>query len=154
MYNQNKIILIILTIAFFFSGASALIYQVLWVKQLTLTFGSTTLAISTILACFMSGLALGSYLMGKYAKIIKRPVFIYALIEILIGIYALILPILFVFTDDIYKYLWPLTGGTYFYIAIIRFLLVFLILIIPTTLMGATLPLLVKYYINKDELIV
>lgn len=146
--------LVLLIIAFFFSGASALVYQVLWVKQLTLTFGSTTLAVSTILACFMAGLAFGSYLMGTKITTIKRVLIIYALLEICIGVYALFLPLLFETTDYLYKLVWPYTNDIHLLLPIIRFFLVFIVLIIPTTLMGATLPLLVKYYINTDDLIV
>jgi len=154
MKSSHKFILIVLFIAFFFSGASALIYQVLWVKHLTLIFGSQTLAISTILASFMGGLSLGSYLMSRYASRIKKVVLTYAYIEILIGIYALLIPLIFELIDVIYKYIWPLIDGNYTIISLVRFLLVFIVLIIPTSMMGATLPLIVKYYIDKDEVIV
>lgn len=154
MYKRNFTVLTFLIIAFFISGASALIYQVLWVKQLTLMFGSTTLAVSTILASFMGGLALGSYIMVRKSDKINKVILAYALLEIGIGVYAFILPFLFDLTDIIYRFIWPSVSGIYPILILVRFLLVTTVLIFPTALMGATLPLLVKYYINKDELIV
>ena len=155
MKNISKNLLLkILAVAFFLSGASALIYQVLWVKQLTLIFGSQTLAISTILACFMGGLSLGSYIISKKAHLIKYVVLTYVILEIIIGLYAFIIPYLFDLTDNVYCFLWPLTNENYFLISILRFILVFLVLIVPTSMMGATLPLLLKHYINNNELII
>src|SRR3990172_8102059 len=80
---------------FFFSGLAALIYQVLWARQLELLFGSTIYAISTILSVFMAGLALGSYLLGKVVDRTKNPLRLYAILEGIIGLYALITPLFF-----------------------------------------------------------
>lgn len=154
MYKRSNFLLVILILAFFISGASALIYQILWVKVLTLTFGSTTLAVTTILASFMGGLALGSFLMSKYSYRIHKVILAYGLIELVIGLYALFMPLLFRLSDEIYRYIWPLVDGNDYIVTFVRFLLTALILLIPTTLMGATLPLLVKFYVDKDELIV
>ena len=55
----------IVWLIFIFSGASGLIYQVIWMRQLTLIFGSTVFATSTVLTAFMAGLALGSYYFGR-----------------------------------------------------------------------------------------
>lgn len=151
--STNQCLLNLLILAFFFSGASALIYQVLWVKQLTLIFGSQTLAISTILASFMGGLSLGSYLLAKNSVKIKNVLTSYALIELFIALYALFLPIFFNFADDLYRLLWPLTGGSYIIIALLRLILSIFLLLIPTGLMGATLPLLVKHYVVHNSLI-
>lgn len=154
MYKRNHFVLLFLVLAFFVSGASALIYQVLWVKQLTLFFGNSTLAVSTILASFMGGLALGSYVMAQKAVKILRVVKAYGILEILIGVYAVFIPLLFNLTDVIYRYAWPLLNGNYSILILLRFILIFAVLIFPTAMMGATLPLLVKYYINKDDVIV
>ncbi|MCS5612552.1 MAG: spermidine synthase, partial [Candidatus Poribacteria bacterium] len=80
-------------IIFFLSGASGLIYQIIWTRQLTLLFGSTVLAVSTVLTAFMAGLALGSVYFGKLADRQNSPIRLYAVLEILIGIYALIFPL-------------------------------------------------------------
>src|SRR3954470_7120389 len=85
----------LIAICFILSGATGLIYEVLWARMLGLVFGATTLAVSTVLAAFMGGLALGSALAGKLAQKIKKPLSTYGLIEIGIAIYALLVPLLF-----------------------------------------------------------
>src|SRR3954466_14143159 len=82
-------------VCFIFSGATALIYEVLWARMLGLVFGATTIAISAVLAAFMGGLALGSAMAGRVVDRLKQPLRAYAFIEIGIGAYALIVPLLF-----------------------------------------------------------
>ena len=72
---------VVVLACFFLSGASGLILEMLWTRMLTLVFGSTTLAVSTVLTAFMGGLGLGSYLAGKYADRLKNPVRAYALAD-------------------------------------------------------------------------
>ena len=84
----------VLLACFFLSGSSGLILESLWTRELGLVFGSTTLAISTVLATFMGGLGLGSYLAGRYADRIKNPVRAYAVAEAGIGLYALVIPLI------------------------------------------------------------
>jgi predicted membrane-bound spermidine synthase len=72
-----------LTALFFLSGASALIYQVLWLRLLSLVFGVTVYAASTVLASFMSGLALGSFLAGRVADRLTNPLRFLGLVEAL-----------------------------------------------------------------------
>src|SRR5512144_1507968 len=91
-------------ICFLFSGATALIYEVLWARMLGLVFGATTIAISAVLAAFMGGLATGSALGGPLARRLKNPLRTYALIEIGIGLYALIVPWLFRGIDWVYAF--------------------------------------------------
>ena len=77
---------------FFLSGASGLVLESSGPAMLTLVFGSTTLAVSTVLTAFMGGLGLGSYLAGRFADRLKNPVRAYALAEAAIGVYALLVP--------------------------------------------------------------
>lgn len=127
---------------FFFSGATGLIYEVLWARMLGLVFGATTLAISTVLAAFMGGLALGSALAGRRGAAVKRPVRAYGLLEIGIALYALAVPLLFRIVDDLYAVIWQQFHPGFFTFSLWRFLLSCVLLLVPTTLMGATLPLL------------
>jgi len=111
--------------------------------MLGLVFGATTVAISAVLAAFMGGLALGSALAARFASRIKRPVRAYALIEIAVGLYALAVPLLFRGIDHVYAQVWQhFHPGSYGF-AFSRFLLATIVLLIPTALMGATLPVLV-----------
>ena len=77
---------------FFFSGACGLTYQVLWLRLLSLVFGVTVYAASTVLAAFMAGLALGSMLAGRCCRASRRPLLVFGVAEILIGLSALATP--------------------------------------------------------------
>ncbi len=132
----------IVAACFFLSGATGLIYEVLWARMLGLVFGATTLAVSTVLAAFMGGLAIGSGLAGRLGAAVKRPIRAYGLIEIGIALYALAVPFLFTFVDNLYAIIWQQFHPGFFAFSIWRFLLSCVMLLIPTALMGATLPLL------------
>jgi spermidine synthase len=86
---------------FFLSGASGLIYEVLWARMLGLVFGATTLAVSTVLAAFMGGLALGSAWAGRVGDKVKRPVRAYGLLEIGIRLFCFQSLALFAFLRDV-----------------------------------------------------
>lgn len=129
-------------VCFVLSGATGLIYEVLWARMLGLVFGATTLAVSTVLAAFMGGLALGSVLSGRFAARIKRPVRAYGVIEIGIALYAMAVPFLFSWVDNIYALIWQQLQPGPFAFSVWRFALSALTLLVPTTLMGATLPVL------------
>jgi spermidine synthase len=129
-------------VCFVLSGATGLIYEVLWARMLGLVFGATTLAVSTVLAAFMGGLALGSALAGRFAARIKWPIRAYGLIEIGIALYALAVPFLFGWVDNIYALIWQQLQPGPFVFSVLRFALSSLMLLVPTTLMGATLPVL------------
>lgn len=135
-------ILRIVAACFFLSGATGLIYEVLWARMLGLVFGATTLAVSTVLAAFMGGLALGSALAGRSGASIKRPVRAYGLLEIGIALYALAVPLMFSLVDNLYAIIWQHFHPGFFVFSLWRFLLSCVMLLVPTTLMGATLPLL------------
>src|ERR1041384_1891557 len=132
----------IVAACFFLSGATGLIYEVLWARMLGLVFGATTLAVSTVLAAFMGGLALGSALAGKFAEKLKRPGLAYGLLGLCVAIYAIAVPILFRVVDNLYVFIWQHFHPSFFAFSIWRFVLSCALLLIPTTLMGATLPVL------------
>ncbi len=136
---------------FVFSGATGLIYEVLWARMLGLVFGATTLAVSTVLAAFMGGLALGSALAGRFSRVLKRPLLVYGLMEIGIACYALLVPFLFRAIDDVYAAIWQQFHPGFFSFSIWRFILSCLILLAPTTLMGATLPVLTAALLRSSS---
>ncbi|MBU4457039.1 MAG: fused MFS/spermidine synthase [Nanoarchaeota archaeon] len=138
----------LLLIAFVFSGAAALIYEVAWTRPLQFVLGSTTYTISIIFAAFMGGLALGSWLMSKYVEKIKNLPKTYALLELGIGLYGILLLTLFNLLPKLYRVIYPLHKSFYFF-ETSQFLITFLLLLIPTTLMGATWPIIAKYYIKQ-----
>jgi len=134
---------------FFLSGASGLILELLWTRMLTLVFGSTALAVSTVLTAYMGGLGLGSYLAGKFADRLKDPVRAYALAEAAIGVYALAVPWLIGFYPGLNQWLWVTFGDRYTLLSILRFFASAGLLIVPTTLMGATMPILARYFVSR-----
>jgi len=110
--------------------------------MLGLVFGATTLAVTTVLAAFMGGLALGSVLGGRYGARFRRPLLVYGIIEICIAIFALAVPLLFNFIGTVYPFIWRLLDPSFLVSSFWRFLLSSALLLFPTTLMGATLPIL------------
>ena len=141
---------ILIGLCFVLSGATGLIYEVLWARMLGLVFGATTLAVSTVLAAFMGGLALGSALAGKLASRIKKPLATYGWMEIGIAIYALLVPFLFHWIDHVYALIWQQFQPGFFAFSLWRFLLSSLVLLVPTTLMGATLPVLAAALVHSS----
>ncbi|MBN1517881.1 fused MFS/spermidine synthase [Candidatus Sumerlaeota bacterium] len=131
------------------SGASGLIYEVVWSRMLTYLFGATLMAIVTVLAAYMGGLALGSWLIGKRADHSPNPLKLYALLELIVGVSAALSPALI-------KAMNPLLGALYgapLVFPLVRFALAFLVLLIPTTCMGATLPVLSRWAARKQDVI-
>lgn len=130
-----------LLLLFSLSGATSLVYQVVWARQLHLVFGTSTFAISTVLSSFMGGLALGGLLGGRVADRHPRPLALYGALELLVGAYALLFPALLSAAVPIYlsASLGPVGFG------LLQLALVGALLVIPTAAMGATLPLLVRF---------
>src|SRR5690606_12562258 len=100
--TSDKALYRIVFLFFFLSGFSSLVFEVIWARMLTQVFGTTSFAISTLLTAFMSGLALGSVIGGRYAARIRNPLRAYALIEGLIGLYAFVVPALLGLLPGIY----------------------------------------------------
>ena len=129
---------------FFCSGISALIYQVLWLRLLGLVFGVTTYAASTVWASFMAGLALGSIGAGRLADRVRRPLVWFGACELLIGVTALTTPGALTLLQQVYVRIYPSLPSWLPLMTLVRFAIAFAVLIVPTALMGATLPLVIK----------
>ena len=130
---------------FFVSGITGLVCEVAWTRMLVTVFGSTTHAVSTVLAAFMGGLALGSIILGRLGDRFERPVLVYGILEILIGIYAVLIPVIIGGLLGLYSAVFEAFGQQPLPVAILRFVLTFLVILVPTTLMGGTLPILSKF---------
>ncbi|MGB9596799.1 MAG: fused MFS/spermidine synthase, partial [Candidatus Poribacteria bacterium] len=138
-------------ICFFISGISGLIYEVIWTRLLGLVFGNTTFANSTVLTAYMAGLALGSYLSTKYVDRLKNPLKSYAYLEIGIGIYCFLIPFIIKTLGHIYIPIQRAFELSFYPLSLIRFVLCFVVLLFPTTLMGATLPIFSRFYVEQGE---
>lgn len=142
---MRQLLLSLVYLMFFFSGAAALIYEVVWVRSLSLIFGGTHLAVTTVLSVFMGGLALGSYHIGKRVDALKKPLRFYGLLELGIALSALG----FIGLMQVYPavYIFLVQGGenSKIYITCVRVIFAVVALIVPTTLMGGTLPVLIRF---------
>jgi len=138
-------------ILFFFSGVTALIYQMVWMRELVLVFGASMFAISTLLTAFMGGLALGSDFFGRRADRYPNSLRVYGLLELGIGGYAFLVPLLLSSLIPIYQYLYQFFHFSFYVFSLVRFVMAVLILLLPTALMGGTLPVLARLYKNNAE---
>jgi spermidine synthase len=134
---------------------AGLVYQTAWTQQFALTFGASELAVVAVLAAYMAGLALGAAAAERRLPSIRRPVLAYALLEIGIAASALAVPVALRLANRLQVALLggvaglPEAGGH----ATVAFHLAasFAVLLVPTALMGATLPLLARFAVERDE---
>ena len=129
---------------FILSGAAGLMYEVVWSRQLVLVFGNTTQAVSTILTGFFGGMAVGSFVGGRVADRVRRPLRLYGLIELVLVVVVVLTPVTFRLLHELYRGVFPSVEGQPVLLALIRFALAVLALAPATVLMGATLPTLTR----------
>lgn len=127
---------------FFLSGIAGLIYQVLWLRRLSLVFGVTVYAASTVLAAFMTGLAIGSLLAGRVLRRRVPALQAFGIAEILVGVTGLASPWLLEAASALYQQVHRAAPESLEWLTVARLVCSFVILAVPTTLMGMTLPLL------------
>ena len=144
---------IIAAVCFFLSGCAGLIYEVCWIRYASLVFGSTSYALSAILAVFFLGIALGSYIFGRISQRTTRPLRLFALMELAVGGLALASPAAFQVLDSIYGMAYRSIGEHFVILMLVRIGLVSVVLLPPTILMGGTLPLFCRQYVNKETAI-
>jgi spermidine synthase len=130
---------------FFCSGATGLIYEVLWSKYLALLFGSTVQAQTVVLAVFMGGLALGNRWFGRRADHSTRPLALYGVLEVAIGAYAVLFPFIYLVADGVFARVGAGLLHHNGWLLLLKGLLSAALLLGPTVLMGGTLPLLAAW---------
>lgn len=148
---MRSLFLGLIYLMFFLSGAAALIYQVVWVRSLTLIFGGSHLAVTAVLSIFMAGLAIGGYIIGKYVDQVRKPLRLYGLLELGIALFAVIFMGWMKLYPSIYIPLAQGKDNAHIYLLIIRVLFSVVALIIPTTLMGGTLPVLSRFVSKQPQ---
>jgi len=134
----------LLLACFFLSGSAGLVYQVAWGKALGLIFGNTVYAISTVLAVFMGGLAMGSAWWGRMSEQRANPVLLYGWMELGVGATGAVSLAGLAAVRRIYLAAHPLVAGSGPALLLLRFLGTAIVLFLPTFLMGGTLPVLVQ----------
>jgi spermidine synthase len=148
-YSKQDWLLYVGLFCFFFSGVAGLMYEVVWTRMLTQIFGNTTYAIATVLAAFMAGLAVGSYTFGRIADRGKNDFFLYGILEAGVGAYGFAVPWIFTMAERVYGPIFGLNETHPFLFNLILFLLSFVLLFFPTLLMGATLPVLSRFFVRS-----
>ena len=138
--------------AIFISGASALVYQLIWVRLLGLVFGVSSFAVATVVAVFLLGLGLGSYFFGRWSERARDPLRIYLYVELGIAATSLI-AYLVIETLPVYRYLYEYAYNNlgFYGLSVARLLLSTLVLLPPVFLIGGTMPLLAKYFLRNPE---
>ena len=139
-------------LAFFVSGASSLMLEVVWSKGLGQVLGNTLEAITTVVAAYMGGLAIGASWAGRRNAGQANPVRSYGLLEIGIGVFGLVSPFLIRAIGVPLGAAYTALGATSPVYGLVRFLGTFVLLLLPTTLMGATLPILVQWGSKRADL--
>jgi spermidine synthase len=140
---------VLVLLLYFLSGATALVYEVVWSRMLMHVFGSTAVALGTVLAAFMAGMAIGSWLIGKSADKSNNCLRLYAFLEIGLAAAALVSHILLSHIGPAHLALHDFFGFSSVVFGVIRFLLAFSLVMVPTILMGATLPVLARFLVNR-----
>jgi len=139
------------SLLFFLSGATGLVYELLWVRVLYQSFGSTIQSVTTVVAAYMGGLGLGAWLFGRRADRHAKPAALYGWLEIAIGGFGLVSPLVLALAHRVYVgTAGALALGSGASVAL-RFGLAALVLLIPTTLMGGTLPALTKGFMGAER---
>jgi spermidine synthase len=135
--------------AFFVTGFAGLVYEVCWIRMASLVFGSTTHALSTVLAVFFMGIAAGSAWFGERSTRIERPLRLYALLELGVAAFALLSLPAFGWIAPWFGAAYRAGGGAGPVVWLAEFALVALVLLPPTFLMGATLPLFCRQFVDR-----
>lgn len=152
MSLRDRSVRLAVLLLFFLSGACGLVYEVVWMRMLTLVFGATAFATSAILSSFFAGLALGSL---HFGRVVDRgrthPLILYALLEAGVGVSAFLMPVVFAGLTHVYVALAQGLDVGFYGLTAVRFVLSFLVLLVPTTLMGGTLPVMVKYFAQRRD---
>ncbi|WP_241759184.1 fused MFS/spermidine synthase [Pyxidicoccus parkwayensis] len=131
----------------FLSGATALVYELVWSKYLGNVLGNSGQAHAVVLATFMGGLALGASVFGRTADRVKNPLALYGLLELGVGLYAVAFPYVLQVLERLWLVLAP--GVPDGWRVAPRLLVASLSLVVPTLLMGGTLPALVRHFASS-----
>ena len=132
---------------FFFSGFAALILENVWIRYFEMIYGNNMISFSLVVASFLIGLGLGSFAAKYLTRSVKNKIFLFSMIEMGIGLSSLLLMLMFPYIENIYLSIF-FDVDNYNEFLILLGLLVFFMLLIPTLLMGMTLPVISEIYTN------
>jgi len=139
-------------VCFFVSGLTGLIYELLWTRMITKIIGGAPFAVSIVLTVFMGGLGVGSYVASRTIDRVKEPmklVRLYGLLELAIGGYCVVLPLLLLGFKPLYVVLYNRLFEHFMLYSFLTFAGCSLLLVVPVICMGATLPILCRFYVAR-----
>lgn len=136
---------------FFVSGAAGLIYEIVWTRMLSYVFGTSTYALSAVVVAYMGGLALGAVLAGRVSDRLRSPLLAYAAIEVAIGVLGGLLILILPHLSLVDRANFALFGQNFALLTAGRFIAAIGVLLVPTFLMGATLPLLSRAIVRSES---
>ena len=141
---------LLLCVIFFLSGAAALLFETLWFRVAGLTLGSSVWASNIVLASFMAGLAAGNAAAARYGQRVRRPLFVYAVIECVVGFTGVAIVVLLPPLSPMLAPLFTRVLAHPWLVNSLRLAVAFGLMLVPTTAMGLTLPLLTKALARSD----
>ncbi len=141
---------LLIYLLFLLSGFCALVYEVLWSKYLSLTFGTTIWAVSIVTATFMAGLALGSYAFGRYSAFHDRDLLkVYAKLEVAIALSALLFAPVLIMVEDIYLFWTRMLPNAPWLTTPVNFIFCAILLLPPAFCMGGTFPVMCRLFAHR-----
>ncbi len=150
--NSSPMLFVLILGCFFISGLTGLTYEILWTRMIVRIIGAAPFAVSIVLTVFMGGLGLGSYIAGRTIDRVKDPlrlIRLYGILELAIGAYGVVLPLLLVAFGPLYSVLYNRLFEYFLVYNLLTFAGCSFLLILPVTCMGATLPVLSRFFITS-----
>jgi len=141
----------VLYLLFFLSGFTGLVYEIAWSRILSTILGNTSLAISVVVSIFLGGLALGSFISPRVGLFRKSPFKVYGSLEIFVAIYSAFTPWMAPVIDRIYVFQYEAVAGHFWLSVIYKAAITGVLFLLPAVAMGATLPVLVRLFIQNER---
>jgi spermidine synthase len=145
MLRTSRLIVALVMVCCFFSGVAGLVYEIVWTRYLALFLGHTSYAVLAVLVAFMGGLALGNAWLGRWVDRVRHPLRLYGWLEVGIAVYALVFPGYYTVCHNVFVAVarsWQPGSGA---MLALKFAFSLLTVLLPTVLMGGTLPALARF---------
>ena len=149
--EPNALTIVVASVLFFLSGWAALVYQVLWMKELSLLFGNSAQAAAATLAAFFTGIAAGNAYWGRRASKLKRPLFAYGVLELCVTLSAILYFVVYFSYDSIYPILFGIFENAPAIFMLAKFALALLLFFPAAFFMGGTLPVMTQHLVRNRE---
>ena len=152
MTSEPKALTVLIASALFFlSGFAALVYEILWMKELSLLFGNSAQAAAATLAAFFTGIAAGNAYWGRRASKLAQPLMVYGILELCVTISAVLYFIVYLAYDSLYPYLFSAFENLPVIFTLAKFALALILFFPAAFFMGGTLPVMTQYLVRNPK---